>query len=112
MCACGICEPPSSDVGGHTAVILGLVVVSLRGQLAKPGRFAVADSSGAPMRLRHRQGFIGDHRLQRGARVLLGGGDGGISYRAVGQPGGRITSTALTGGRGGLCLWAVSKSPA
>jgi hypothetical protein len=34
----------------------------------------------------HRQGFIGDHRLQRGARALLGGGDGGISYRADGNP--------------------------
>jgi len=35
---------------------------------AKPGSFAVADCYGAPLpRLRHRQGFIGDHRLQRGA---------------------------------------------
>jgi hypothetical protein len=35
---------------------------------AKPGSFAVADCSGTPLpRLRRRQGFIGDHRLQRGA---------------------------------------------
>jgi hypothetical protein len=32
--------------------------------------------SGAPLhRLRHCQGFIGDHRLQPDARALLGGGD-------------------------------------
>jgi hypothetical protein len=44
------------------------------GQL-RGGRFC----SGAPLhRLRHRQGFIGDHRLQRDARALLGGGDGGV----------------------------------
>src|SRR4029453_19003171 len=37
---------------------------------AKPGSFAVADCSGTPLpRLRHRQGFIGDPRLQRGPRV-------------------------------------------
>jgi hypothetical protein len=48
--------------------------------MAKPGRFPMTDSSGAPQHsLGHRQGFVGDHRLQRGARGLLGGGDGGLS---------------------------------
>jgi hypothetical protein len=40
----------------------------------------MTDSSGAPLHnLGHRQGFVDDHRLQRGARTLLGGGDGGLS---------------------------------
>ena len=44
------------------------------------GATEVADCSSTPLhRLRHRQGFIGDHRLQRGGRALLGGSDGGIS---------------------------------
>jgi hypothetical protein len=58
--------------------------------MAKPGRFAVTDCSSAPLhRLRHRQGFIGDHRLQRGTGTLLGGGDSGISFpdRASRTPG-------------------------
>jgi hypothetical protein len=49
--------------------------------MAKPGRFTMTDGSGAPLHsLGHRQGFVGDHRLQRGARALLGGGDGGVSF--------------------------------
>jgi hypothetical protein len=49
--------------------------------MAKPGRLPMTDSSGAPLHsLGHRQGFVGDHRLQRGARALLGGGDGGVSF--------------------------------
>ena len=40
----------------------------------------MTDSSGAPSHsLGHRQRFVGDHRLQRAARALLGGGDGGLS---------------------------------
>jgi len=58
----------------------GQSLLGLRGQPAKPGRLEVADCSSTPLhRLRHRQGFIGDHRLQRGGRALLGGSDGGIS---------------------------------
>jgi len=50
--------------------------------MAKPGRFTMTDSSGAPLHsLGHRQGFVGDHRLQRGARALLGGRDGGLALR-------------------------------
>ena len=38
-------------------------------------------SSDAPVHsLGHRQGFVGDHRLQRGVRALLGGGDGSVSF--------------------------------
>jgi hypothetical protein len=38
------------------------------GWMAKPGRFTVTDRSGAPLHsLGYRQGFVGDHRLQRGA---------------------------------------------
>jgi hypothetical protein len=49
--------------------------------MAKLGRFPMTDSSGAPLHsLGHRQGFVGDHRLQRGARALLGRGDGGVSF--------------------------------
>jgi hypothetical protein len=41
----------------------------------------MTDCSGAPLHsLGHRQGFTGDHRLQRGAGTLLGGGDGCISF--------------------------------
>jgi hypothetical protein len=48
--------------------------------MAKPGRFTMTDCSGAPLHsLGHRQGFTGDHRLQRGAGTLLSGGDGGVS---------------------------------
>jgi hypothetical protein len=54
--------------------------------MAKPGRFPMTDSSGAPLHsLGHGQGFVGDHRLQRGARALLGGGDGGLSLSGSGQ---------------------------
>src|SRR4029453_16389522 len=48
--------------------------------MAKRGRFPMSDSAGAALHsLGHGQGFVGDHRLQRGTRALLGGGDGGVS---------------------------------
>jgi hypothetical protein len=54
--------------------------------MAKPGRFPMTDSAGAPQHsLGHRQGFVADHRLQRGARALLGGRDGGLSLSGSGQ---------------------------
>ena len=61
-----------------SGLLLWACAVSWRSRAAS--RWAYC--SGAPLhRLRHRQGFIGDHRLQRGARALLGGGDGGgISF--------------------------------
>jgi hypothetical protein len=44
--------------------------------MAKPGRFAVSDCSGAPLhRLSYGQVFVGDHRQQRGAGTLLDGDD-------------------------------------
>ena len=56
------------------------------GQMPKPGRFTMTDSAGAPLHsFGHGQGFVGDRCLQRGARVLLGGGDGGLSPSGSGQ---------------------------
>ena len=61
-----------------SGLLLCACAASWRSRKLRGGRFC----SGTPLhRLRHRQGFIGDHRLQRGARALLGGGGGcGISF--------------------------------
>jgi hypothetical protein len=49
--------------------------------MAKPGRFPMTDSAGAPLHsLGHRQGFVDDHRLQGGASALLGRGNRGVSF--------------------------------
>jgi hypothetical protein len=69
------------DAGDGRALILGLVVVGLLGQLAKPAHFAVAECTSAPLhRLSYGQVFLDDHRLQSGTGTLLGGGDSGISF--------------------------------
>jgi hypothetical protein len=73
------------------------------GWMAKLGRFPMTDSAGAPLHsLGHRQGFVGDHRLQRGARALLGGRDGGVSLSGA-------VSTSMASFSSRRSRWARSR---
>src|SRR4029453_9417224 len=71
--------------------------------MAKPGRFPMTDSAGAPLHsLGHRQGFVDNHRLQRGARALLGGRDGGLSLSGA-------VSTSMASFSSRRSRWARSR---
>jgi hypothetical protein len=62
----------SAQLQWRASSILWTLDATLSGQLAKPSHLPVANRSSSPLnRLRHREGFVGDHRLQSCVSALL-----------------------------------------